>query len=86
MKKWIEKIEKILSDNGIQFETSNDYINILNSSSMTRIHFFEYQCGTIGKFVAVEVQEFDGFGNETYNKEFATFGKRFIDRVKRNIG
>lgn len=55
MKKWIEKIEKILSDNGIQFETSNDYINILNSSSMTRIHIFEYQCGTVGKFVAVEV-------------------------------
>ena len=28
----------------------------------------------------------DCFGNETYNKEFVTLGKRFIDRVKRNIG
>lgn len=86
MKKWIEKIEKILSDNGIQFETSNDYINILNSSSMTRIHIFEYQCGTVGKFVAVEVQEFDSFGNQTYSKEFAQIGKAFVNRIKRNLG
>lgn len=86
MQKWIEKIETILKDNGIKFETSNNYINILNSSTMTRIKLFEYECGTIGKFVAIFVQEFDCFGNETYNKEFVTFGKRFIDRVKRNIG
>lgn len=86
MEKWIEKIETILKDNGIEFETSNNYINILNSSTMTRIKLFEYECGTVGKFVAVFVQEFDCFGNETYNKEFVTFGKRFVDRVKRNVG
>ena len=85
MGKWIEKIETILKDNGIEFETSNNYINILNSSTMTRIKLFEYECGTIGKCVAVFVQEFDSLGNETYNKEFATLGKRFIDRIKRNI-
>lgn len=86
MKKWIEKIENLLKDNGIEFETSNNYINILNSSTMTRIKLFEYECGTIGKCTAIFVQEFDCFGNEIYNKEFATLGKRFIDRVKRNIG
>lgn len=86
MEKWIEKIENLLKDNGVEFETSNNYINILNSSTMTRIKFQEYQCGTVGKFVAIFIQEFDCFGNETYNKEFATFGKRFVDRVKRNIG
>ena len=86
MEKWIKKIESILKNNGIEFETSNNYINILNSSTMTRIKIFEYECGTVGKFVAIFVQEFDCFGNETYNKEFATLGKRFVDRVKRNIG
>lgn len=86
MKKWIEKIETLLRDNEIEFEISNNYINILNSSTMTRIKLFEYECGTVGKFVAIFVQEFDCFGNETYNKEFATLGKRFVDRVKRNIG
>ncbi len=86
MKKWIEKIETILKDNGIEFETSNNYINILNSSTMTKIKIFEYECGTIGKCVAIFVQEFDSLGNETYNKEFATLGKKFVDRVKRNIG
>lgn len=90
MEKWIEKIEKLLKDNGIEFETSNysdvSYINILNSSTMTRVKIFEYECGTIGRYTAIFVQEFDCFGNETYNKEFVTFGKRFVDRVKRNIG
>lgn len=86
MEKWIKKIEAILKDNGIKFETSNNYINILNSSTMTRIKLCEYECGTAGQFVAVFVQEYDCFGNETYNKEFATFGKRFVDRLKRNIG
>ena len=86
MEKWIEKIENLLKDNGIEFETSNNYINILNSSTMTRVKFFEYECGTIGKSTAIFGQEFDCFGNETYNKEFVTLGKRFIDRVKRNVG
>ena len=82
----IKRIEKLLADNGIEFETSDGYINVLNSSSMTRIKVFEYECGTIGKCTAAIVQEFDCFGNETYSREFATFGKRFIDRIKRNIG
>ena len=90
MNKWIVKIENLLKDNEIAFETSNytdvSYINILNSSTMTRIKVYEYECGTIGKCIAILVQEFDCFGNETYNKEFATLGKRFVDRVKRNIG
>lgn len=90
MDKWIEKIKSLLKDNEVEFETSKYdnviYINILNSSTMTRIKIFEYECGTIGRCTAIFVQEFDCFGNETYNKEFATLGKRFVDRVKRNIG
>ena len=86
MEKYIEKIETLLSENGIEFETSNNYINILNSSSMTRVHVFEYQCGTVGKFVAIEVQEFDSFGNQTYSKEFAQLGRAFLNRIKRNLG
>ena len=90
MKKWIEKIENLLKDNEIDFETSNytdvSYINILNSSTMTRIKVYDYECGTIGKCTAILVQEFDCLGDETYSKEFSTLGKRFVDRVKRNIG
>lgn len=86
MEKWVKKIEAILKDNCIEFETSGNYINILNSSTMARIKLCEYECGTAGKFVAVFVQEFDCFGNETYSKEFAALGKKFVDRLKRSIG
>ena len=82
----IKKIEKLLKDNSISFETENNYINILNSSSMTRIKVSQYECGDAGLCTAVEVQEFDEFGNQTYNKEFANIGKAFLNRIKRNIG
>lgn len=85
MNKWIERIEKLLTDNNIEFEISYDYINILNSSPMTRIEVFEYKCDDIGICVAVVVQEFDELGNQTYSREFATVGKAFINRIKRNL-
>ena len=82
----IKEIENLLNHNSISFVTDNNYINILDSSSMTRIKVFQYECGDIGLCVAVVVQEFDEFGNQTYNKEFATIGKAFLNRIKRNIG
>ena len=86
MESCIAKIEALLMENGIEFETSNSYINILNSSTMTRIHVREYLCGDIGTCISIEVQEFDGFGKQIYNKEFAQIGKAFLNRVSRNIG
>lgn len=98
MRDWINKIEILLKENNVEYEMSEIYlnhknkptkymfINILNSSTMTRIKITEYVCGTIGIFVAINVQEFNEFGEQTYDKEFASIGKRFINRITRNIG
>lgn len=82
----IRRIEETLKGAGVEYMIDGEYINILNSSSATRIHVYNYTSGTAGTFTAVEVQEFDGFGNQTYGKEFANIGKAFLNRVTRNIG
>ena len=82
----IQQIENILTENSIEFETSGEYINILNTSSMTRIHVFEFQCVDVGVLTAVVVQEFDESGNQIYSYEFDRLGKAFLKRITRNLG
>ena len=84
--KIIEHIENLLKAEGIEFVSDGLYINIMNSSTATRIKVWEFRRNEDITEVAVEVQEFDFTGRQTYSKEFYRTGKAFMNRIKRNLG
>lgn len=69
----------------IKYEIDGNYINILNSSVMARIYIKHYTMSGMD-FIALYVQEFDEFGNQTFNKEYANIGKSIINRLMKNVG
>lgn len=84
------RIENLLNDNGIQFTSETtpnaDYLYIDNTYPTTRISVREFARSETLKDTAIIVEEWDSSGKTIYRKEFATVGKAFINRVKRNIG
>lgn len=84
--RYIKSIAKHLDNNNIAYEIDGRCINILNSSSMTRI-IVKKSNPPFDDFCDVAIEEFNEFGNTSYFKYFASWsGKAFIKRLTKNIG